>query len=235
MRRFLTIVSAAVVLGLLVPARSQAQQSLNVYFGGFVLNGYDSRVDDGFSNDVLVNNYDFLIYDIADFHGPTVGAEYLVGLGDMFEAGLGVGYYQGSADAIDADYEYPNGTQVHADLKLRTVPFTATVRFLPLGHRSGIIPYIGGGVTIVNWKYTEVGDFVDVSDYTTFYGKFQGDGVSTGPVILGGLRVPIGAFDFGGEVRYQHAEGELPRDQDFSGDKINLGGWSYLATFNIRF
>ena len=28
---------------------------------------------------------------------------------------------------------------------------------------------------------------------------------------------------------------DLPADQAFSGDKIDLGGFNYLATFNIRF
>ena len=38
----------------------------------------------------------------------------------------------------------------------------------------------------------------------------------------------------GGEVRYQQAEGDLD-ELDFLGPKIDLGGFSYLATFGVRF
>jgi hypothetical protein len=39
----------------------------------------------------------------------------------------------------------------------------------------------------------------------------------------------------GGEIRYQRAHGDLPSDQGFSGRRIDLGGWTYAATFNVRF
>ncbi len=42
-----------------------------------------------------------------------------------------------------ADFVNANGSEIEQDLKLRVVPFTATVRFLPLGHDNGIEPYIG--------------------------------------------------------------------------------------------
>jgi len=239
MRRLLSIVSTAVLMGVLVPATSHAQQSLNLYIGGLVPNGYEARIDDfGYSNDVLVNNYDFLLYDIEEFHGVTGGAEYLVGLGQFFEGGLGVGIYHQTVPAIDNEFTHDNGTPVVADLKLGIVPFTATVRWLPFGRSAGIVPYIGGGVGILNWRYTEEGEFVDTSDPrnpVTFAAKYTGSGTAVGPVFLGGLRVPVGAFDVGGEVRYQKAEGDLPLDQDFSGSEIDLGGWTYMATFTIHF
>ena len=34
-------------------------------------------------------------------------------------------------------------------------------------------------------------------------------------MILGGVRVPVGSWAIGGEIRYQSAEGNLPTDQDF--------------------
>lgn len=235
MRRLVVLVMSAVALGCLFPASSQAQQSISLYGGGFVLNGYHSRIDNGFSDDVLVNNYDFLSYDIDDFHNWTFGGEYTVGLGDVFEAGMGIGFYQKTVTAIDADFVDTAGNPVFADLRLRIVPLTATFRVLPLGRRGPMVPYFGAGVGILQWNYQESGDFVDASDQTIFHGEFTGNGTAVGPLFLGGLRVPIGAFDVGGEIRYQHAEGDLPRDQDFSGSKIDLGGWSYLATFNIKF
>ena len=95
-------------------------------------------------------------------------------------------------------------------------------------------PYIGGGVGLFWWRYTETGEFVDF-DSTIFRETYIGDGGAAGPVILGGVRFGLGSWDLGGEIRYQKAEGELPPDQGFSGDKIDLGGFNYLVTVNIRF
>ena len=95
-------------------------------------------------------------------------------------------------------------------------------------------PYIGGGIGLFKWRYSESGEFVDF-DSTIFRETYIGDGTEVGPVILGGVRFPLGSWDIGGEIRYQDAEGELPSDQGFSGSKIDLKGFSYLLTFNVRF
>ena len=235
MRRWLlsltcvTVVSA--VVGVIGTPVASAQQSLNLYVGGFVPTDLHARD----SHDVLVNNYDFLAYDFGRFTGPTFGGEWLVGLGDNFDAGFGLGYYQQSVPAVDADFVKPNGDDVVAHLKLRIVPFTATFRWLPVGHNAPIQPYVGGGVGVFGWHYSESGEFVDPSDRSIFTGHFDGSGAAVGPVVLGGVRVPIGRTALGFEARYQYAKGELPRDQEFSGSEIDLGGMNYLFTFNIRF
>ena len=52
MRRFVSFSVVALVLGLLATPPASAQQSLNLYVGGFVPRGEDARD----RNDVLVNN-----------------------------------------------------------------------------------------------------------------------------------------------------------------------------------
>jgi hypothetical protein len=54
-------------------------------------------------------------------------------------------------------------------------------------------------------------------------------------VILGGIRVPIGSWGAGFEVRHQSAEGKIPAEQDFAGTTIDLGGFTYNFTVNVRF
>jgi hypothetical protein len=241
MRRWLLsltcVTAVSAVVGVIGTPVASAQQSLNLYVGGFLPTDLHSRgsTTNGFTNDVLVNNYDFLAYDFGRFTGPTFGGEWLIGLGNHFDAGLGVSYYQQSVPAVDADFVKPNGDEVVSHLKLRIVPFTATFRWLPVGHNAPIQPYIGAGVGVFGWRYSESGEFVDSSDRSIFTGNFEGSGAATGPVVLGGVRVPIGRTAIGFEARYQHAKGELPRDQEFSGSEIDLGGMNYLFTFNIRF
>jgi hypothetical protein len=217
----------------LTPSTSYAQQSLNFYLGGFVPTGEDNRgnIDGG---DVLVNNLDFLAFNVEDFKGATAGVEYLVGLGDYLDAGLGIGTYRRTVPSVYADLVNANGSEIEQDLRLRIIPFTATVRFLPAGRDAWLVPYIGAGVGVFNWRYSETGDWVR-SDDSIYRDTFVGSGTATGPVILGGLRLPIGALDLGYETRWQKAKGDLPTSESFSADSINLGGWTHAVTFNVRF
>jgi hypothetical protein len=215
---------------LLTPSLASAQQALNFSIGGFVPRGEDGRDD----SDVLVNNLDFLAFRIEDFNGATFGAEWLVGLGHNFEAGLGAGYYARTVPAVYNDFVNTNGSEIEQDIKLRVVPFTATVRFLPIGRRKGVEPYIGAGVGVMSWRYSETGEFL-ANDRSIFRGNFVADGNTTGPLILGGVRVPVGSWGLGFEVRHQSGEGKIPAEDDFAGTTIDLGGFTYNFTVNVRF
>lgn len=220
-------------LGLAVPHAANAQQALSVNLGYFALRGDDARV----AGDVLIADREDalpLAFRTQDFNGGTVNAEWLVGLGPFLEAGLGIGYYGRTNPSVYAHLVNSDGTEIEQDLKLRIVPFTATVRFLPLGHDAPIQPFIGAGVGVLNWRYSEIGDFVDPSDRGVFRARFTDHGTDAGPVVFGGLRFPVGdRFLTGGEIRYQKADGSL--SNDFLGDKIDLGGYSYQAVFVVKF
>ena len=237
MRRLISVLAVALVVVLGVPAMVSAQQSVSFSIGGFSPHGgqLSTGVLTGRSGgDVLTANSDFLAFNLKDFKNVTVNGEWLVGLGNMFEAGLGVGYYSKTVPAAYFDFVNSDGSEIEQDLRLRVVPFSATVRFLPMGRRNGIEPYVGAGVGVFSWRYSETGQFL-ATDNSIFRDSFTAKGSSTGPVILGGVRVPLGSVGVGGEVRYQSADGNLPGDQGFAGTKIDLGGWSYAFTMNFRF
>jgi opacity protein-like surface antigen len=238
MRRLLLSLGLAALGVTLVPAPAHAQQSVSFHLGEFAPADLGSRD----VNDVLLNDTAFLNYNFSSFSAFTFGGDWLVALGDKAEAGLGAGYYEHSEPAVDAFSVFDQtGAPIAAELRLRTVPFAATVRFLPFGHRNNIQPYIGGGITVIAWKYSEAGNFVSTDGETIVAGKFEGSGAAVGPLFLGGIRFPAGPMSVGFEVRYQNAEADLPTDQGFaaatptSQPKIDLEGWSYLATFGLKF
>ena len=210
------------------------RQSIGLNVGYFALQGLESRTD----GDVLVADlFDVepLLFEINDFNGATIGGEWLFGLNDYLEGGVGVGFYQRTVHSIYDNVVNANGSEIEQDLKLRVVPFSATVRFLPIG-RGSVEPYVGAGIGIFNWKYSEIGEFVDTADGAIFPARYIDSGTSVGPVILGGVRFPVGdAWSVGGELRYQRASGKGLLDQEFLDDKIDLGGWSTNFTFHIRF
>ena len=239
-RLFLSLSAVALVTGFVAPPQASAQQSINFFVGGFVprspdlVNGVISGPGGRGNDDVLFKNGDFLTFDFKDFSGPIIGGGWTVGLGDLFDAGIDVGFYQRTSPAVYTKFTHPNGTEIEQDLKLRIIPVTATIRFLPLGHHGPARPYIGGGVGIFAWRYTEVGEFL-ANDRTTFRDTFPVKGTSTGPVILGGVLFPVGAAGIGLEARWQSAKGEIAKSLDFSGTKIDLGGLNYMLTVGFRF
>ena len=237
-RKHAAFTAAAVVLGLAAAPSASAQQSLNLSIGGFSPRGEDGRTP----NDVLVNDLTQLplIFNISDFRSVVIGADYLIGFGNNFEAGLGLGYQQRSVPSVYADLVNSDGSEIEQTLRLRIVPFNATVRFLPLGRHAAVEPYIGAGVGIFAYRYSESGQWVDRSDNSIFRQTFAGSGSTTGPLIVGGIRAPLGNFAPGFELRYQSAAGDLPADQFTTNGsnrapKIDLGGFTYLFSVNFRF
>jgi len=214
---------------LVLPRSAAAQQTLNFSLGGLVPRGFDARVD----GDVLVENRDFLVFDTSDFAGGTVGAEWLVPVGEYFEVGAGLGFYRRTVPSVYEDFVDNDGTEIDQDLRLRMVPLTATVRVLPLGQSNGVQPYFGGGLAVINWRYSESGEFVDFRDDSIFRETYVADGSEPGVVAFGGIRFAGDTYSAGGEIRYQAAEADL--DDRFVGSRIDLGGWTYAFTFGLRF
>jgi hypothetical protein len=237
-------IGLAVATAILAPAPAQAQitrvsssssdrrQAVGVTLGGFFLKGEDSRAD----GDVLFTDLDSLAFDIKDFNGATISGEWLFGLSDYLEAGVSAGFYQRAVPSVYRGQVNANGSEIEQELKLRIVPLTATVRFLPLG-RASVEPYVGVGVGAFRWRYSETGEFVDFLDNSIFRDRFVADGTAYGPVVLGGIRIPFAdMWDVGGELRYQRAEGDTkPTESGLLGSKIDLGGWNAAVTLHVRF
>ena len=209
---------------------AHAQQTLNFTLGYFSPLGWDSRTH----GDVLIANSSFLAFDIGEFGGLSVGGEWLIPLGTFFEAGAGISYTGQTVPSVYWDFEDPNGTEIDQDLQLRLVPIALTFRLVPLGQSSPFQPYVGGGLGIVNWRYRESGEFIDFGAGRIIVNEtYEANGNATGPIVLGGVRFAGTRLSAGGEVRYQHAHGDLP--VDFAGPKIDLGGWTYNFTVGMRF
>src|SRR5579872_5421698 len=103
-RLLLSLGFIALVAGFVTTPPASAQQSVNFFVGGFSPRSLDGRS----THDVLFQNLDFATFDINDFNGATFGGEWLVGLSDMFDAGIGVGFYQRTSPAVFTDFVNPD-------------------------------------------------------------------------------------------------------------------------------
>jgi hypothetical protein len=210
------------------PAR--AQQTFNVNIGYFTPHGQDARVE----GDVLTADRNFLVFDVKDFNSAAFGAEWLIPLGNYVEAGAGAAFMRRTVPTVYNNFVNANGSEIAQDLKLRQIPVDFTFRVVPLGQHNGFQPFFGGGLSVINWRYSESGEFIDTSDNSIFNGSFVGKGTATGPVAMAGLRFSGSSATAGFEARYRKAQGTLSTT-DFLAPKIDLGGWTYQFNVGMRF
>ena len=238
--RYATGLAAAAAI--LAPVAAQAQirqvsssehrQAIGFTLGGFFPRAEDARV----KGDTIVADLNDLLFEVKDFQGGSFSGEWLFTPGDYVEAGVGAGYYRKTVPSVYRGLVNVNRSEIAQDLKLRIVPVTATVRFLPIGHAK-VEPYVGAGIGAFNWRYSETGEFVDASDSSIFRTTYKANGTAVGPVVLAGIRFPFAdVWDLGGEIQYQRASGDTNREDSLLlGDKIDLGGVHALFTMHIRF
>lgn len=214
-------------------AQAQVTQSVNLGIGYFMVRGEESRDAD----DVLLENLQSLAFEVKDFNGALFNGEWLIGFGDRIELGFGAGYYQRTVPSVYAGFVDSDGSEIEQDLKLRIVPVTATVKFLPFGRPGDFQPYAGGGIALLSWKYSEAGEFVDFTDGSIFRDRYTASGSTIAPVVFGGVRLPLSGdvFAFNGELRWQGGKGDLPADSQLLTDTIDLGGISVIGSVQIRF
>jgi len=222
------VLAVAVLFGAARDAR--AQQTLNFSLGYFTPLGEDARIE----GDVLNTNRTFLVFDIKEFNGASVGAEWLFPIGDYLEGGAGVSFSRRTVPTVYREFVDIDGTEIDSDLRLRLLPVALTFRVLPLGQRNAVQPYFGAGLGIINWRYSETGEFIDFGNRREiFRDQFVASGSRTGPVVLGGIRFGGESVSAGGEIRYQKADADL--DDQFASRKLDLGGWTYNVTVGVRF
>lgn len=221
-------------LGMAAPAAAQIVHSVGFGAGLFAPRGLDARDAD----DVLVENLNTLSFDIKDFRGGQVYGEWNMTFSERVELSLSGGYYSRTTPSVYADYVNNDGSELEQDLRLRIVPISAVARFLPFGRAGQVQPYVGAGLSALRWRYSETGEFVDFFDnFAVFRDRYVANGTTMAPVILGGLRLPLGGdvYALNTELRYQFGSGDLGTDNGFLTEKIDLSGLHFSVGFLVRF
>lgn len=219
------------------PASAQIVQSLHIGFGGFFPRGFDSRD----RADTIVADLSApepLDFAIGQFKSGQVFGEWCVQVGRHVELSAGVGYYSDHVPSVYRNLVNTDGSEIQQSLGLRIVPVTGLVRFLPFGTSRTAQPYLGVGVSALRWRYSESGQFVDTSDNSVFTDRFIATGTSTAPVVLAGIRMPVGGdiYALTLEWRYQVGLGNTGGlGAGFLGDKIDLSGAHLNFGFLVRF
>ena len=232
-----TAVLVLAVLALVATAvPAVAQQSLSFNIGYFAVRGEGGRV----AGDTIVANLYAdspfaLAYRVSDFNNITVGAEWLIPLGNFLEVGTSVNYYSETIPSFYPGLTNKNGSEITQSLRLQTVPVTGTLRLIMTGRRAAVQPYVGAGVAVVPWEYSEAGDFVDPY-LDVFRWEYKDSGTAVGAVVFGGLRVALNRkVALGGEFRYLMVDAPLDQNVGFQGTRLDLSGMTYQGSVIFRF
>lgn len=109
-----------------------------------------------------------------------------------------VGYEFDEGDfAFPAEY-YDGDFDVAHSFSFSLTPIQVSLKILPLGRRSKVIPYIGGGAGVYIWGVRLRGDMIDFSDEYVYEDPDLGD-VSVYPVLPTQAEEET-RFSFGGHV-----------------------------------
>ncbi len=190
------------------------------------------------ATDILLIEHADLDFEFRDFNVPTIGVEWLVPIGNHVEAGVGAAFSRDTVPTVHVGVASSDGRAIPRELRLRQMPLAFTARYLPLGQSYIVQPYVGGGVAIVRWRFSESGDFAASNRPTIFRGEeYSATGNAIGPVVVAGLRAVTGdTLAFGVEARYHRARGTFgPAFARVVDPDIDFGGLTLLATAGLRF
>lgn len=185
------------------------------------------------------------------FVGPYLSLAFTVDSYTKNRPGYYVDYVQFALDEGDFafPYEYYDGGIIEHAFAVSSTPLQLSVKFLPLGRKARLIPFIGGGAGLYFWSVRLQGEMVDFSDpwiYTDdvlgdidiypvglVYGKERGQ--AFGAHAFGGFQIPIGfraTIDL--EARYHWAKAKF--DEWFVGfEDFDLGGLAISVGFSYWF
>ncbi len=221
---------ACAIAAVSAPA-AHAQQTLNLSVG-YVLFPSEGRAE----TDVLLIEHADLLFEANEFSGRTIGGEWLMPIRPRVEAGVSVAYWQRTVQTVHARLVNADGSSVPREMALRQVPIALTARFLPLGQAYRVQPYVGAGLAMVNWSFSESGDFVNANGRVFRNEQYSAAGSAFGPVMLLGLRVAGERVAYGLEGRYQRARGSFgPSFAHVRDPDIDLHGWTVQVTAGMRF
>lgn len=233
-RRLLIARVSIAVLFITAPASAQIAQSVHLGGGMFFPRGFDSRdAGDTIAADLIDDPE--LDFRVAWFKSGQFFGEWNLQAGNRLEFGVGAGFYR-STDVFSHYRFPPNGQTAGQILRLRIMPVMAVVRFFPFGDPRMVQPFVGGGVGVSWWNYSESGSFIDTRDNSSFSTEFVTHGTATTRAALFGVRIPVQSAAFNIEWRYQFGVGKTGGlHAGFLGETIDLGGGTIMFGVVARF
>jgi hypothetical protein len=186
-----------------------------------------------------------LTLNTSDFRAATFGGDFGVPFASHFAAVVSFDYSRSSTNSESRGFVESNGDPIVQTTRLSQVPVTATIRYYPMkmGESVGsyawmparLNPYIGGGVGVLHYNFSQSGRFVDTTNLNIFTTSLKSSGFAATEHIAGGIDISLSSLIFvNGEARYSWAKANLGKD--YGGfHPIDLAGFRILGGMYFRF
>jgi opacity protein-like surface antigen len=240
-------------LGLLILIPSLAfSDSISLRLGYYMPKALSNSYLNAHPDSLWTIEFDQMSFIPKDYRGGMVGIGYDYFVSRNVSLALSVDAYNKSQvgfyndwvvnSLTEGDFAFPfefyeGGDIVHS-FRVTITPVELSLKFLPFGRRTRVIPFVGGGVTMVFYGAHMFGDMVNFSDPWIYTDPDLGDvdiypvesvnsrerGTAFGWHAFGGIQVPIGyRATIEAEARYRAAKGQF--NGLFQGfDDFELGG-----------
>jgi hypothetical protein len=188
---------------------------------------------------------DQLTIDRSDFRSGTLDLELGVVLTPLFAVEGGMDLSRRSIGSEYRRFIASNGQPIAPTTRLDQTGVFTGVRFTPLGRGrrvsryafipSRLTPYAGAGLHVINFDFSQSGQFVDFADLSVFNDYFVSKGWTTGPYVRGGVDILVWrSLLVGFDARYTWLHSDLSRD--FIGfDGIDLAGFRGTTGISLVF
>jgi len=179
-----------------------------------------------------------------DFGSLTVGADIGFSLTSKLDLTFDAGYSRSSHKSEFRDFVDNNDQPIEQTTTFERVPFTANLKLhlAPTGRSVGtlawipsrFVPYIGGGVGVMRYRFEQQGDFVDFNTNAVFPSTFDAQDWAFVEQVMAGAEYNVSPmFGVTFDARYLHGRGDL--GAAFKGyDKIDLSGVSGSVGLSLR-
>jgi opacity protein-like surface antigen len=184
-----------------------------------------------------------------DFGSLTFGGDVAFRITSKLDLSLDAGYSRSSHKSEFRDFIDNNDLPIEQTTMFERIPLTANLKLhlAPTGRSIGhlawipsrVVPYIGGGVGVMSYRFRQQGDFVDFNNNNAVFTSTidtQADGKDWAFMqqVMAGVDYnfsPMLGVTL--DARYLHARGDL--GTAFNGyDKIDLSGASASVGFSVR-
>ena len=245
-RRYVALLLAATAIGAVTrPLHAQSAGDGFMFQKPLFTFGLRGGFDRAFaSSDVFSFVTKQLTIDRGDFSSTTFGTSLALPLSASNDIVLDVSYANVSRRSEFRDWVDQNDLPIEQTTSLRRVPVTVGLRhylstrgrsigrfaWIPAHHTT----YIGLAAGLMQYRFHQVGDFVDFQTLNVFPDQFDSKAWTPVAHALVGMDLSLGrVVMLTGEARYTWARG--PMSRDFVGfNRIDLSGISVTAGFAIR-
>jgi len=196
------------------------------------------------NSDVFAFVTDQLTLDRSDFNAPAVGTNIAIRLSGANDIVLDVGYSTVSRGSEFRHWVDQNDQPIEQTTSLRRIPITLGFRHYVTSRGRSVgqfawIParrslYVGLGAGIMEYKFHQVGDFIDFTTLNVFHDEFTSQDWTAVAQANAGLDLALGDFVLlNTEARYSWAKALM--SSDYVGfNRIDLSGLSVTAGFSFR-